>query len=115
MTNETLSQKQARFAQMVALLIQKASALGYAVTLGEAFRPPEVAQIYAREGRGIADSLHTSRLAIDLNLFRDGKYLSRTESYIELGEWWESQGGAWGGRFRKADGNHFSLEHEGKK
>lgn len=110
----TLSQKQQKFAQMVALLIQQAKSLGYEVTLGEAYRPPEVAQIYARDGRGIANSLHTSRLAIDLNLFLDGKYLTQTEDYLPLGEWWETQGGAWGGRFQtRPDGNHFSLEHNG--
>lgn len=109
----TLSEKQQKFALMVAALIQKANELGTPVTLGEAYRPPEVAQIYARDGRGIARSLHTSRLAIDLNLFRDGQYLSQTADYLPLGEWWESVGGAWGGRFAKADGNHFSLEHEG--
>lgn len=110
----TLSQKQQKFAQMVALLLQQAKSLGYEVTLGEAYRPPEVAQIYARDGRGISNSLHTSRLAIDLNLFLDGKYLTQTEDYLPLGEWWETQGGAWGGRFQtRPDGNHFSLEHNG--
>lgn len=110
----TLSQKQQKFAQMVALLLQQAKSLGYEVTLGEAYRPPEVAQIYARDGRGISNSLHTSRLAIDLNLFLDGKYLTQTEDYLPLGEWWETQGGSWGGRFQtRPDGNHFSLEHNG--
>ena len=32
---------------------------------------------------------------------------------VTLGEWWESQGGTWGGRFR--DGNHYGLEHDGAK
>ena len=50
---------------------------------------------------------------IDLNLFRGGKMLTTTEDHRPLGEWWESHGGAWGGRF--ADGNHYSLEHEGLK
>ncbi|HAO1973206.1 TPA: M15 family peptidase, partial [Escherichia coli] len=31
------------------------------------------------------------------------------------GEYWESIGGTWGGRFSRADGNHFSLEHNGVK
>jgi len=30
-----------------------------------------------------------------------------------LGLYWESIGGSWGGRF--GDGNHFSLEHEGRR
>lgn len=31
-----------------------------------------------------------------------------------LGQYWESLGGSWGGRFKsRPDGNHFSLEHDG--
>jgi hypothetical protein len=46
------------------------------------------------------------RLAIDLNLFdSDGTYLTDTEDHRRLGEWWEAQGGIWGGRFN--DGNHY--------
>lgn len=114
----TLREKQSLFASAVAKLIQQANAMGYAVTLGEAWRPPEMAAIYAKQGKGIKNSLHTQRLAVDLNLFRDGKYLSDGDQYRELGAWWETQSfeGAvccWGGRFQ--DGNHFSFEHGGKK
>lgn len=103
---ETLRQKQSRFARMVASLINQANLRGYEVTLGDAYRDP-------RCPYGSEVSLHRSRLAIDLNLFRNGRYLSSTESHRELGEWWESIGGAWGGRF--SDGNHYSLEHGGRK
>lgn len=109
----TLREKQSTFARMVARLIDKATELGYEVTFGEAYRHPDWAKEMARQGRGIANSLHTERLAIDLNLFRDGKYLTSTEAHRPLGEWWESIGGAWGGRFN--DGNHYSLAHNGRK
>ena len=109
----TLGAKQRKFSRMVAELIQKANALGYEVTLGEAYRPPETAKIYAADGRGISNSLHTMRLAIDLNLFQSGVYLQKSSSHLPLGEWWESQGGSWGGRFSKPDGNHYSLEYNG--
>lgn len=102
-----LHQRQDEFSGLVARLIQKAHSLGYQVTLGEAYRPPETAEIYARQGRGIRRSLHCDRLAVDLNLFKDGRYLTASADYEELGEWWESVGGNWGGRF--GDGNHFSL------
>lgn len=98
---------------MVAQLILEANEMGYEVTLGEAWRPLETARLYEQQGRGIGKSLHTQRLAIDLNLFRDGRYLSGTEDHRQLGQWWESIGGTWGGRFRRPDGNHYSLEHEG--
>lgn len=113
-----LIQKQKVFSVLSAKLILKAVELGYEVTFGEAWRPPETAKDYARQGKGISNSNHCQRLAIDLNLFKDGQYLSRTEAYTELGEIWEGWTSpeykcAWGGRFR--DGNHFSLEHNGVK
>lgn len=106
---------QKRFSGMVALLLLRAGALGYGVTLGEACRSPEEAARLAKYGSGVANSLHCRRLAIDINLFRRGVYLSRSEDYLPLGEFWESIGGAWGGRFKRADGNHFSLEFGGVK
>ncbi len=109
----TLRQKQSKFTEMVASLIITARHLGYELTFGEAHRPPETAKLYKQQGRGSARSLHTQRLAIDLNLFRDGKYLSSTKAHTPLGEYWESIGGTWGGRFK--DGNHYSLEHGGVK
>lgn len=115
MTAESLQSKQARFALMVAGLIQHAVELGYQITLGEAYRPPETAALYAKQGRGISRSLHEDRLAIDINLFKDGKFLTTTEDHRPLGEWWEARGGSWGGRFKKPDGNHYSLEHGGRK
>lgn len=113
MTTETLYDKQVRFAAMVAQLIARAFEEGYEVTLGEAWRSPEEAARLANAGRGIRNSLHCERLAIDLNLFRYGVYLDKTESHRPLGEWWESIGGTWGGRF--GDGNYYSLAHKGRK
>lgn len=102
----TLREKQSRFAHMAAILILVAEEMGYEVTLGDAYRDP-------RAPYGHPNSLHKLRLAIDLNLFRDGQYLRDTKDYEPLGLFWESIGGSWGGRFH--DGNHFSLEHEGMK
>jgi hypothetical protein len=99
----TLRQKQSKFVRMVAMLIQFAYEKGYELTFGDA---------YATSGHK-ENSLHYSRLAIDLNLFKDGQYLSSTEDHNELGVFWESIGGSWGGRFD--DGNHYSLEHNGYK
>jgi hypothetical protein len=114
----TLRELQSVFAQLSAQLIQQAEKFGYDVTLGEAWRSPETAKVYAEEGKGIVDSLHIERLAIDLNLFKQGAYLTDTKDYEILGEWWEGLSCdnykcAWGGRFH--DGNHFSIEYEGKK
>lgn len=112
--NETLGQKQRRFARMVARLIDQAHAMGYEVTLGDAYRDGRVFGPFGeKHGYGAAKSCHKLRLAIDLNLFKDGVYLTKSSDYAALGKWWESQGGVWGGRFQ--DGNHYSLEHEGSK
>lgn len=110
----TLGAKQRQFTRMVAELIRYAyDVLGYEMTFGEAYRTPEQAALNAKAGKGISNSLHGDRLAIDLNLFKDGVYLSHTDHHRPLGEYWESIGGTWGGRFN--DGNHYSLSHEGRK
>lgn len=109
----TLSQKQQQFTQMVGQLIAWSFANGYALTLGEAYRTPEQAKLNAASGAGIANSLHIQRLAIDFNLFIGGVWQTDSKAFLPLGEYWESLGGSWGGRFKKPDGNHFSLEHNG--
>jgi len=86
------------------------------VTLGEAWRTPQQAALNAQDGKGIRDSLHCERLAVDLNLFQDGNYLMHTEQYRALGEWWKTLGPAyrWGGDFKsRPDGNHFSITPDG--
>ncbi len=108
--SETLGQMQRRFAKLVPRLIDKAHELGFEVSLGDAYRDPRVfGPMGVRQGYGESNSCHKLRLAIDLNLYRDGKYLDKSEDHRQRGEWWESQGGAWGGRF--ADGNHYSLQY----
>lgn len=114
----TLRQKQSVFASLVPLLITKAEDLGFEVTIGEVYRSPEETERLFKLGKGIKNSLHELKLAIDLNLFLHGKYLSSTQSYKPLGEWWEAQSFDeikcyWGGRF--GDGNHYSVGHGGRK
>jgi hypothetical protein len=114
----TLREKQSLFAVLVARLIQHATGVGYEITLGEAWRSPEEAARLAKLGTGITRSLHCDKLAIDLNLFRDGQYLSSTEAHRPLGVWWEAQSTgaytcAWGGHW--GDGNHYSIAHGGRK
>lgn len=114
----TLGQKQRLFTRYVARLIEFAYANGYELTFGEAYRTPEQASLNAQKGTGIRNSLHQLRLAIDLNLFKDGKYLTRSEDHKPLGEFWKSlhPDCCWGGDFKpNADGNHYSLTHEGRK
>ena len=104
----TLGQKQRKFTRMIADLIVFAYDSGYELSFGDAYRDP-------RAPYGHPKSLHRARLAVDLNLFKDGNYLTRTDDHQLLGEFWESIGGTWGGRFSSPDGNHYSLEHNGIK
>lgn len=113
---ETLGSKQRRFTLMVSKLIQYAYENGYELTFGDAYRDPRLhGQVGEKKGYGAANSVHKERLAVDFNLFKDGKYLAGTQDHKLLGEYWESMGGAWGGRFSQGDGNHYSLEHNGRK
>lgn len=110
----TLLQKQQEFVLMISQLIQFAYQNNYRLTFGDAYRDPRLhGEVGVKKSYSSAKSNHKIRLAVDFNLFKDGKYLTATEDYTKLGEYWESLGGSWGGRFR--DGNHFSLEHEGCK
>ena len=84
---------------MLSLLINYATLQGYEITFGDT---------YAKSGH-IEGSFHYKRLAIDLNLFKDGEYLTETQDHRPLCLFWESIGGTWGGRFKNPDGNHYSL------
>lgn len=112
--SETLGQKQRRFVKMVSKLIDFAYANGYELTFGDAYRDPRLhGDMGVKKGYGHSKSNHKIRLAVDFNLFKDGKFLTSSEDHKPLGEYWESIGGTWGGRFN--DGNHYSLEHNGTK
>lgn len=110
----TMREKQWALVIMSANLINYAGKLGYELTFGDAYRDPRVhGALGEKKSYSAASSLHKQRLAVDFNLFKDGVYLTKTEDYKFLGEYWESMGGCWGGRFN--DGNHFSIEHQGRK
>ena len=105
-----LVQQQQKFAKMLGELLCHIYATGYQVTLGEVWRTPEQAELNAKKGVGIKNSLHCSRLAVDLNFWLNGELVPTPEA---IGEWWEEQGGCYGGRF--GDSPHFSLGYGGRK
>ena len=111
----TLGEKQRLFVWLIAKLIIWCYEQGYELTFAEAYRTPEQAALNAKHGSGITRTLHTLRLAIDLNLFVNHQYQTLSEAYRPLGEKWKSlhELCRWGGDFSTPDGNHFSLEHEG--
>lgn len=109
-----LSEKQMIFTYNVAQLIEYIYANQYAATFGDAFRSPEQAEINAKKGIGIKDSLHTQRLAIDLNLFNEKKeYVTDKKSYERFGNYWKSlhKDNVWGGDWKTlVDSNHFEMK-----
>jgi hypothetical protein len=101
----SLIEKQKRFSFMEACLTLKLYSLGYEVTNGEGANLQNIGHMKG--------SLHYLKLAKDNNVFFEGKYQTSAKHYTAAGVWWESMGGAWGGRFN--DANHFSISHGGKK
>ncbi len=98
-----LFDKRAKFTELIMHLIQHMIECGYTPLLG-------------KDGlKHMSNSLHYDGLAVDIDLFKDGKYLSDTESHRQFGEFWEQldKDCCWGGRFK--DGNHYSVTYQGKK
>jgi len=99
--------KQSVFAGNIARLILWCLDQGYEVTLGEG---------YDDDGVGhMKGSTHYVRLGQDLNLFKDGVLLKKSEDYKRAGDAWKALHplNRWGGDF-PADGNHFSMLHDGR-
>lgn len=119
----SLREKQARFARLLSQLIAWIFARGWDVTLADGgvtlmrkVQLKDGTRVRAMDREHMDGSLHYSRLAQDLNLFVDGKFITDGSNPVweEIGKHWEAMDPEcrWGGRFR--DANHFSLAHEGK-
>ena len=112
----SLTDKQHDFCYLTSLFILLLYQRGYKLTYGDAYRDPRAhGEVGMKKAYGRSRSCHKSRLALDLNLFKDGEYLTETSQYLEAGQLWESLDPRcrWGGRFD--DGNHFSFEHRGRQ
>ncbi len=101
----TIGEKQTLLTASLVLLLQYMQARGYEPRL----------KYVRRDTGGHPNSLHKLSLAADIDLFKDGKYLTNTEDHALFGDFWESLGPlhSWGGHFD--DGNHYSIIHEGMK
>lgn len=111
----SLSELQQLFAATTIALYQRILAEGYKFTYGETWRDPRIAALNAKAGTGIAHSLHTDRLAVDINLFKNGIYLPNTSDHALFGAYWKTLHplARWGGDFK--DGNHYSFTWEGRQ
>ena len=105
-----LGDKRRLFTKCVAQLLSKMIAEGYEPMLG-------------RDGLNHkAHSLHFDGLAVDIDLTKNGQYLTKETDHKQFGEFWESlhRDCYWGGDGGKADGlrndgNHYSVTFKGKK
>lgn len=100
----SMSDKQWEFAKDIASLILYAERKGYKLTLGEAYRTKEQQELHVKAGRSkTMDSNHLKRLAVDFNLFIDGKVIwDFTREWEDLGVYWESirKENKWGGHYK---------------
>jgi hypothetical protein len=112
-TSSALRKKQHLFLLNVSKLINYATTLeGYEITGGELWRTPEQQAIYLKNGKSKATiSKHQERLAIDLNIFINGKWINNKEGYEPLAKYWKilhpsnTSGYDWGWDF-----NHFEMK-----
>lgn len=111
----SLNRKQVRFTRKMAQFLVWCFENGYHVILAEAFRPRWVAEEYAKQGKGIKNSVHTKKLACDLFLIKNGKITWDPEDYRPLGKKWKSmdRDARHGLDFRNRDAVHFSFFHKG--
>jgi len=123
-----LSEKQHIFTLNVAKLIIWCYEQGFELSFGETFRTIDQQRLYfegytllkigsdlklakAKAKSKTLHSKHLSRLAIDLNLFINGEYMTEKEFYLPLAQYWESlheknkAGYFWGW-----DANHFEMK-----
>ncbi len=131
-----LGKKQELFSRLLGQLLVFIHAMGYQVRMGDVWArddheenknlwekfkrfliktiKPDTVFLKPRHSKG---SVHPLKLAVDLNLFKDGKFLTKTEDHKLIGEYWKSLHDLcrWGGDFSRKDGNHYSLFHQGRK
>lgn len=117
----TLRELQSLHVKLTGQLINWAYSSGYELTWGQTQRSQAEATANAVSGAGISNSLHLVKLAVDLNLFKDGKLLTLVNDFRPLGEYWKSLHPLcrWGGDFKdksgkpKPDADHFSVTYNG--
>jgi hypothetical protein len=105
------SDHQAAFLLDLCKLVVEATARGFKLTQGEAWRPPEMQAIYVKTGRSkTMESNHGKRMAQDLNFFWQGELTYDKALLAPLGAYWESLSplNRWGGNFKSIkDVPHF--------
>lgn len=108
-----LSEKQALFSYHVSQLLSYIYSNNLYCTFGEVYRTEEQAEIYVQQKKGIKNSQHCKKLAIDITLFKPGTPIPLdAKSYKDAGSYWKSLDihNRWGGDFKnRSDSNHFEA------
>ena len=136
----TLGERQELFTNTLWKLLARMNTLGFQARLKEVLRPDLIALVYGYDEakclkaanllqpefpdmanaihriskvNGSTRSVHLEALAADIDLFRNGVYLSSGVEHADFGKWWEAQHPlcCWGGRF--GDPNHYSVTPDG--
>ena len=104
-----LLELQQLFTQNISRLIAFAYLNRFELTFGESYDDDRIGHM--------KNSNHYIRLAQDFCLFKDDVYLKDSNDYMILGNYWKNLHplNRWGGDFKNPDGNHFSMEFEGRK
>jgi len=130
-----LGERQELFMRLLPRLLDKAHELGFDLRGGDLFRD---ARLHGQTGEedlmawlldiasdvfskaedagygyyGNVSSNHKLKCAIDLNLFKDGEYLTTTADHFALGSFWDDlhPNTRWGGHYD--DANHYELLEE---
>lgn len=113
----SLNRKQARFTYKIAQLICWANEELHVQLIGaELFRTKEQAEIYKEQGKGILNSVHRKKLALDMFVYKNGTISWDIEDYRPIGEKWKTMDpdARWGGdMLNRRDSVHFSFIHNG--
>lgn len=96
-----LSEQRILFTSLISDLVREITERGFSCYFGDGV---------ARDGH-IKNSFHYKGLAQDINLFKNGVYLTKTEDHAQFGEYWKQLHPlcTWGGDFTRKDGNHYSF------
>ena len=112
----TLGQKQELFSRMLPIFYLYVQFLGYQIRSGDLFRSPKVfGEMGESLGYGHRNSAHKMKLAIDVNLTKDGVYLQgkdAEDAHNLLHDFWDMLGGA---ERIPHDLNHYSFGHGGMR
>ena len=95
-----LSDQQQLFTRNIGKLIKYAHLKGFGLTFGHAWRSMEEQERLVQAGLSqTKDSRHLDRLAVDFNVFLDGRLCLEWASIKILGDYWESlhPQNRWGG------------------